>query len=120
MTRIESTLGLRVSGKIVERLVNVGDRIKIGDKIARLDEKDLKLAENSAKASVTAAKTRLGVANDALGRANYLLPNGFIAKSVVDQRQLEADAAKAALDSAQDQLAQATNATSYALLLADK
>jgi RND family efflux transporter MFP subunit len=78
------------------------------------------LAENSARAAVAGAKTRYTVAKDALDRANSLLPNGFIAKSAVDQRQLELDSAKSALDSAEDQLNQAINATSYALLIADK
>ena len=57
--RIESTLGFRVSGKIIERFVNVGDTVKGGQKIAGLDEKDLKLAENSARAAVAAAKPAL-------------------------------------------------------------
>jgi membrane fusion protein, multidrug efflux system len=118
--RIESTLGFRVPGKIMERYVNVGDQVTAGQKIARLDEKDLKLAENSARAAVAGAKSRVAVAKDALGRANFLLPNGFIAKAAVDQRQLELDSAKSALDSAEDQLNQAINSTSYALLLADK
>lgn len=118
--RIESTLGFRVAGKIVERYVNTGDHVVAGQPIARLDEKDLKLAENSARAAVASAKTRLVVARDALQRANFLLPNGFIAKSAVDQRQLEFDQAQAALDAAQDQLNQAVNATGYTVLLADK
>jgi RND family efflux transporter MFP subunit len=118
--RIESQLGFRVSGKIVERYVNAGDSVAAGQKIARLDEKDLRLAENSARAAVTGAKTRFLVAKDALDRANSLLPNGFIAKAVVDQRQLEFDSAKSAFDAAQDQLGQAGNATSYAVLIADK
>jgi len=118
--RIESTLGFRVSGKIMERFVNVGDTVKAGQKIAWLDERDLKLAENSARAAVAAAKTRFEVASDALNRAKFLRPNGFIAQSAVDQRQLEFDSAQSALNSARDQLDQAINATSYALLLADK
>lgn len=118
--RIEATLGFRVSGKIVERFVNVGDRVRTGDSIARLDEKDLKLAENSARANVTAAKTRLSVARDAFARGDALLPNGFIAKSAQDQRRLELDSAQSAFDAAQDQLNQAINATGYALLTADK
>jgi RND family efflux transporter MFP subunit len=118
--RIESTLGFRVPGKIMERYVNVGDQVTAGQKIARLDEKDLKLAENSSRAAVAGAKSRVAVAKDALDRANFLLPNGFIAKAAVDQRQLELDSAKSALDAAEDQLNQAINATSYALLLADK
>ncbi len=118
--RIESTLGFRVPGKIVERFVNAGDQIKAGDAIARLDEKDLKLAENSARTNATAAKTRLDVAKDALKRANYLLPNGFIAQSAVDQRQLETDSAQSAYNAAVDQLNQSINATSYGLLAAEK
>jgi RND family efflux transporter MFP subunit len=118
--RIESTLGFRVPGTIMGRFVNVGDTVKAGQKIAQLDEKDLKLAENSARASVAAAKTRFDVASDALNRAKFLKPNGFIAQSAVDQRQLEFDSAQSALNSARDQLDQAINATSYALLLADK
>ena len=117
--RIESTLGFRVSGKIVERYVNVGHEVKAGQKIAKLDEKDLKLAEHSARAALAAAKTRFEVARDALNRAKVLLPNRFIAQSAVDQRQLEFQSAQSALNSAQDQLDQAINATSYALLLAD-
>ena len=118
--RIESTLGFRVSGKIVERYVNVGHHVQAGQKIARLDEKDLKLAEHSARAAVAAAKTRFEVARDALNRAKYLLPNRFIAQSAVDQRQLELNSAQSALNAAQDQLDQAINATNYALLLADE
>jgi membrane fusion protein, multidrug efflux system len=118
--RIESTLGFRVPGKIVERYVNAGDRVTAGQKIARLDEVDLKLAENSARSAVTSATTRAAVARDALKRANYLLPNGFIAKAAVDQRQLDMDSAQSALEAAGDQLSQAANATSYALLIADK
>jgi membrane fusion protein, multidrug efflux system len=118
--RIESTLGFRVSGKITERYVNVGDEVKAGQKIAKLDEKDLKLAEHSARAAVAAAKTRFEVARDALNRAKFLLPNHFIAQSAVDQRQLEFHSAQSALNAAQDQLDQAINATSYALLLSDE
>src|SRR5262249_20173149 len=47
--RIESAIGFRVGGKIVQRLVNIGDRVEVGEVIARLDENDLQLAENSAK-----------------------------------------------------------------------
>jgi membrane fusion protein, multidrug efflux system len=118
--RIESALGFRVPGKIVERYVNAGDRVAAGQKIARLDEVDLKLAENSARSAVAGAKTRAAVARDALKRANYLLPNGFIAKAAADQRQLDMDSAQSALEAAEDQLSQAANATSYALLIADK
>src|SRR5829696_3122497 len=41
--RYETDLGFRVAGKVVARLVNVGDRVRAGDAVARLDAQDLKL-----------------------------------------------------------------------------
>src|SRR5215472_1159028 len=41
--RYETDLGFRVAGKIVARLVNVGDRVRAGDAVARLDPRDLQL-----------------------------------------------------------------------------
>src|SRR5688572_9532552 len=118
--RIESAVGFRVAGKIVERAVNVGDRIEVGQVIARLDETDLILAENSAKAAVASAKSRRDVASDNLERAKALLPKAIISQAAYDTRRNELDAAVAALDSAEAQLRQAANAVSYATLKAEK
>jgi membrane fusion protein, multidrug efflux system len=118
-SRIESALGFRVPGKIVERTINVGDRVEVGRVIARLDDTDLKLAENSAKAIVAGARTRRDVASDNLDRAKALLPKAIIAKAIYDTRRNELDAAAAALDSAEAQLRQAANAVGYATLKAD-
>jgi membrane fusion protein, multidrug efflux system len=118
--RIESAIGFRVGGKIVERAVNVGDRVGVGQLIARLDDTDLKLAENSAKAAVASARTRRDVARDNLERAKPLLAKQYISQAAYDVRLNEFDAAASALDSAEAQLRQATNAVSYATLKADK
>ena len=118
--RIESNLGFRVSGKIVERAVNVGDRVKVGQVIARLDDIDLKLAENSARAAVASARTRREVTRDNLERAKPLLEKQFISQASYDIRRNDFDAAASALESAEAQLRQAANATGYATLKADK
>jgi membrane fusion protein, multidrug efflux system len=118
--RIESNLGFRVGGKIVERAVNVGDRVKVGQVIARLDDTDLKLAENSARAAVAAARTRRDVTRDNLERAKPLLAQQFISQANYDVRRNDLDSAVSALDSAEAQLRQAANATGYATLTADK
>jgi membrane fusion protein, multidrug efflux system len=118
--RIESSIGFRVSGKIVDRAVNVGDRVKLGQTIARLDDTDLQLAESSAKAAVAAARTRSDVSRDNLERAKPLLAKQFISQASYDIRRNEHDAAVSALESAEAQLRQAANATSYATLKADK
>jgi multidrug efflux system membrane fusion protein len=118
--RVESNLGFRVPGKILVRRVNPGDTVAAGEMIARLDDTDLRLAEDAARAAVASAKTRLAVAKDALGRAQVLLPKGYTPKAVLDQRQLEFDAAQSALEAAESQARQAANATQYAVLKADK
>ena len=117
--RIESAVGFRVNGKVVERFVNVGDRVEIGQLIARLDDTDLKLAEKSATATLRASRTRRNVASINFDRAKPLLPKGFISKAEFDIRQNEKDAATSAFDSAEAELHQATNAVSYAALKAD-
>lgn len=118
--RIESAMGFRVGGKIVERRVNIGDRVEVGQVIARLDDTDLKLAEGSAKAALAAARTRRDVAIENFARARALLPKAFIAKATYDARKNERDAAIGAFETAEVQLAQATNAVGYATLRAGK
>jgi membrane fusion protein, multidrug efflux system len=119
-SRIESAVGFRVAGKIVERSVNVGDRVEVDQVIARLDETDLKLAETAAKAAVTSARSRREVANDNLERAKVLLPKEIISQAAYDTRRNELDAAAAGLETTEAQLRQATNAVGYATLKADK
>jgi RND family efflux transporter MFP subunit len=118
--RIETTIGFRVSGKIVARLVNVGDRVAVDQEIARLDETDLRLAENGARAAVASASSRRDVAKDDLERAKVLLPKAIISQAAYDTRRNERDAAEAALQTAEAQLRQTVNAVGYATLKADK
>jgi RND family efflux transporter MFP subunit len=118
--RIESAIGFRVAGKVIERRVNVGDRIAVSQTIARLDDTDLKLAETSARAAVEAAHTRREVAAVNLERARKLLPERYVSQSAYDIRKNELDAAQGALDAAEAQLQQAANAVGYATLIADK
>src|SRR5215831_9425318 len=118
--RIESAIGFRVAGKIVQRLVNVGDRVEVGQVIARLDDSDLLLAENSVKAAVASARSRRDVASDNFERGKALLPQAIISQQGYDTRRNDLDAAVLALDSAEAQLRIASNAVEYAVLKADK
>jgi multidrug efflux pump subunit AcrA (membrane-fusion protein) len=53
--RVQSDLGFRVGGKILERSVNVGERVQKGQFLMRLDSADLKLSFAAQQANVEAA-----------------------------------------------------------------
>ena len=53
--RVETELGFRTGGKVVERLVEVGGSVKAGQVLARLDPADYQLAVKAAADQVQAA-----------------------------------------------------------------
>ncbi|WP_333824829.1 efflux RND transporter periplasmic adaptor subunit [Pinisolibacter sp.] len=117
--RVETALGFRVPGKLVERRVDVGTRVETGRILARLDPTDLELALKAAEANVAAARSREKVAEDGLARARSLNTKGFVADANLDRAKLEADQAAASLDAALSARDQAANQMAYADLLAD-
>ncbi|MDD4906905.1 MAG: biotin/lipoyl-binding protein [Methylobacter tundripaludum] len=54
--RFETTLSFRVTGKLISRSVDMGDRVRKGQMLARLDPSDYRLASQSIKAQLIAAK----------------------------------------------------------------
>jgi multidrug efflux system membrane fusion protein len=116
--RIVSPIGFRVSGKILERRVEIGMRVHRGDVIATLDATDLRLQADSARAALAAARTGAAVANDALMRAQTLFKAGHIAQAALDSAQLSADNARRGVESAESTLDQAENQIAYTSLVA--
>ncbi len=117
--RTEANLGFRVGGKIVARLVDVGDRVEPGTVLARLDTSDLTLSLDSAEANLTSATAQVAVASSAYDRAKALFGRGFTSKSTLDDRKLALDQAEAALDAARSSRDQAENQTAYSELKSD-
>lgn len=117
--RVETALGFRVPGKIVERLVDIGQKVEAGRALARLDPTDLRLSLQTAEANVAAARARVKVAEDARRRAQTLNTKGFVADSNLDRADLENDQARAALEAAMYARDQAANQIDYADLKAD-
>ncbi len=117
--RREANLGFRVGGKIVERLVNVGERVAEGSLLARLDRSDLALALASAKASVEAAQSQVAVSQSGYDRAAGLSAKGFGTQATLDERRLALDQANAALDQARSARDQAVHQVGYSELRSD-
>lgn len=117
--RSESRLGFRIGGKLQKRPAEVGQRVKAGELLAQLDEKDLMLASQAAQAQVSAARTQRDLAVAELKRFTGLMAQGFVSSAEIERRQATLQAAEASLRQAQAQEAAQGNQAGYARLLAD-
>ncbi|WP_277757861.1 efflux RND transporter periplasmic adaptor subunit [Pseudomonas sp. A34-9] len=117
--RVQGDLGFRVSGKVLERLVDTGQAVKRGQPLMRLDPIDLGLQARAQQAAVIAAHARAKQTADDEARYRKLVGVGAISASAYDQFRAAAETAKAQLNAAQAQADVARNASGYALLVAD-
>jgi RND family efflux transporter MFP subunit len=117
--RIESDLGFRVPGKVAKRLVEVGQRVEVGQPLAILDEVDLRLQAEQAEAEQRAATGVLAQAAAAEVRAKNLKVSGWTTDAALDQAKATADEARARLNRAERQVELTRNSLSYATLEAD-
>ena len=117
--RTESRLSFRVSGKLLSRAVNLGDSVKAGQVLARIDAQDLKLAEAAATAGVAAARTNRDQAGADYKRFVDLQRQGFISAAELERRDSVFKAAQAQLEQAKAQADVQGNQAGYAQLTAD-
>jgi membrane fusion protein, multidrug efflux system len=117
--RTESRLGFRVGGKLVQRPVEVGQRVVAGQLLAQLDAQDLALAAQASQAQIAAAQTQRDLAAADLKRFTDLKAQGFVSGAEIERRQATLDAAEATLRQARAQAAVQGNQAGYARLLAD-
>jgi RND family efflux transporter MFP subunit len=117
--RTQSDLGFRVGGKVVERLVDTGQRVTRGQALFRIDPTDLKLAVKAQDDAVAAARARAEQTAADEARFRALRGSGAISASAYDQAKAAADAAKSQLSAAQAQADLARNASQYSVLVAD-
>src|SRR5437588_945554 len=117
--RVQSNLGFRVAGKIVERLVNAGQQVKAGQPLMRIDETDHRLVVTAKRNAVAAARASFVQTEADEQRYARLVSNGWASRQRYEQ-------AKAALDTAEAQLATAEadarvteNEATYSVLVAD-
>jgi RND family efflux transporter MFP subunit len=117
--RVQSNLGFRVSGKVVERLVDSGQSVHQGQPLMRLDRTDYTHAITSQVGNVDAARARLQQAAADEARYSGLVSSGAVSQSAYDQVKAAADSARALLSAAEAQLKVAQDEGAYATLVAD-
>ena len=117
--RVQSDLGFRVPGKVLERLVNAGQTVKRGQTLMRIDPTDLTLAVRAHDEAVAAARARARQTADDELRYRDLVAGGAVSASAYDKVKADAEAARAQLNAAEAQAGVARNETGYAVLFAD-
>lgn len=117
--RTESRLGFRVPGKVASRSVNLGDSVKAGQVLARLDPSDLRLGLEAAQAALGAAQASYQFSAAELKRFRELKDQGFISGWELERRETAVAAAKAQFEQAKVQASAQDNQARYANLVAD-
>jgi RND family efflux transporter MFP subunit len=112
-------LAFRLDGRMIERPVNVGDVVKAGQVVARLDPQNEQNSLRSAQADLASAEAVLTQARLAFGRQQKLLVDGWTTKARFDEAQRALVTAQAQVDSAQAHLRIAQDQVSYTELVSD-
>ncbi|WP_245500799.1 efflux RND transporter periplasmic adaptor subunit [Rhizobium sp. BK251] len=118
--RTEMNLGFRVNGKVIARLVDIGERVKPDDVLARVDSTDYGLAVNSAEANLAAAQKQVETTDLARTRAEQLYAKNVAPKSQLEEATLASEQAVSTRDAAISSLQQARNQVGYTELKSDK
>jgi RND family efflux transporter MFP subunit len=116
--RVEADLAFRVSGKVVERAVDVGQRVHAGDVIAKLDPQDYLLAQAAANNQRQAAAADAELAASDAKRFADLSARGFSSRAEAERYRLRADAAREHLEQAKREAELARNRIGYTVLRA--
>ncbi|MBY5407630.1 efflux RND transporter periplasmic adaptor subunit [Rhizobium leguminosarum] len=117
--RVQTDLSFRVSGKIIERLAEVGQSVKAGQLLARIDPEEQKAELDVAAANLQSAEAQQTQAQLAYDRQQSLFRTQVTTRAALDQAQEALLTAQASTKSAQALLETAQDTLSYTELKAD-
>ena len=115
----ESRLAFRIGGRMIERFVNIGDRVGPDQVVAKLDPQDELNALRAAQAAVAAAQAQLVEANSNFERQKFLLARDVASRAQFERAEQTLETARAQLDTTQAQLKTAEDQVSRTELRAD-
>jgi RND family efflux transporter MFP subunit len=105
--QFESDVSFRVSGRILQRDVDVGDHVVPGQTLARIDPQEQNADVAAAQAVLDSANAQLRQVAATFDRQKELLAKGFTTRREYDQAEAGARTAQGSVDSAAAQLAAA-------------
>lgn len=109
----------RIAGKMTERPVNVGDTVKAGQVLARLDSATEQNALQAAKAALTAARGEVATARNTFDRQQHLMNQGFTTRPRFDQARQALETAQSRLEDAEARSDAARDRLGFTELVAD-
>ena len=96
----QATVSAQISGRIVEVRFDVGDAVKKGEVIVRIDEREVSDALASSQAQIAQAQATLQNARANYERTQQLFKQSFVSKAALDRALSEFQAAQAQLQAA--------------------
>lgn len=118
--RFETTLSFRVAGKIIARPIEIGDFVKKGQVLAKLDVNDFQLAVQALEAQIKSAVADRDFAKEDLTRYRELLTQKVISPPDFDRHQTLYTNAQERVTALEAQLKQTINQLQYTELAADR
>ncbi len=115
----EINQSFRLDGQLIELTVDIGDRVKPGQLIARLDSQNEQSGLQTARAQVVAAQVQLVDARNNFNRMRDLVVDDAVARAAYDHAEAVLKTAEAQVQGAQSQLSLAQNRLDFTTLEAD-
>ena len=120
-SRHEVNEAFRVGGKVVQRKVDVGQKVREGDVLAVLDDTDYRLAEDAARQQLVAATTQARQAESDRHRLDALKSDGSVSVSDDEKAQSGcADGRRRTAEAEARKLELARNRLKYTVLRASR
>ncbi len=114
----QTTISSQVAGAIVALHVKVGDRVKSGQPLVRIDGRSATQGLTASTAQVEAARATMNVASKEFERQKQLLQKQYISQSALDKSQAQLMAAQAQVKALEAQAGVALTQTGFFLVTA--
>ena len=114
----QATVAAQISGNVLALAVKAGDRVKAGQVLARMDDRDTAAGLARSEAGVAQAEAELRLARSAVYRTRELRSQGFISQAALDAAETQWKAAQAGAQAAGSARSQAALARGFATVTA--
>lgn len=115
----EVALSFRISGRVLENDMKLGDRVKAGQVVARLESQNERNTLRAAQANLVASQGQLTQARNHFERQDTLLQQGWTTRANHDQAKQALQTAESQVDAAEAQVKTAYDLVSFTELKAD-